>query len=369
MRLIYIFLLVSVAHAADPFMLESLQLNNAVSFDQVIQKLDHIAAKRKHIVSLGESHLHPYSARKVQEILIDRYLDTASDFKFCSESIKDFLEHSAGEKLQANASQTLVTQNNSPSQTDFKKCKDDSDAYFTYSGFFHQLPFAKPFPLEFRPSPVITDPAENIRAQVKSPNGLFVIQMELEFVEMVTQARVLSRPPLSTSEFKDLVQTLSAKVMAIKKAQEIILETDHPARTKTALAFSKDGFFSLTKDAYLVLTDLAYRKDLKPLPLISMLGQLEDEALSKLLIKLNRDPVYVTAGIQEPNENGELFQSGYGTVPWLFPANSTFMEIRVAPGENLIISADPTAASVSCIAYKKLGPSRVNCDEYLKDLP
>ncbi len=105
------------------------------------------------------------------------------------------------------------------------------------------------------------------------------------------------------------------------------------------------------------------------MPLVAALSQLEDDALSKLLIKLNRDPVYVTAGIQEPNEHGELFQSGYGTVPWMFAANSTFMEIRVAPGENFIISADPTATQASCIAYKKLGPSRVDCNEYLRDLP
>tara|TARA_R110000868_G_scaffold86182_12_gene241760 strand:+ start:2056 stop:3165 length:1110 start_codon:yes stop_codon:yes gene_type:complete len=369
MRLFSLLFLISVAQATEPFLLSSINLDKPVSFNQVLEKLDQVASKKKHLVSLGESHLHPFSARKVQEIFIDRYLENSSDFKFCAESIKDFLEHSAGKKLIDSAAETLVTQNNSPSQTDFRSCKDSRDAYFTYSGFFHQLPFAKPFPLEFRPSPVITDREENIRAQVKSPNTLFIIQMELEFVEMVTQARLLSRPPQSVVEFKQLVGQLVAKIDKIKEAQETIFESEQSARNKSAVILSRDGLFSLTDDAYLVLTDLDYRKNLQALPLAATLTKLDDEALQKLLVKLGRDPVYVTAGIQEPNENGELFQSGYGTVPWLFPANSTFMEFRVAQGENLIISADPTAKSASCVAYKKLGPSRVDCNEYLKDLP
>lgn len=370
LRFLCLFLVISNGWAQSPYLIETLDFSRSISLEQAIDKLQGVALKPKHLVSLGESHLHPFTTRAVQEIFVDAYLESAQDYRFCSESIKDFLKHSAGIKLSQSATSTIISENNSPNITDFRSCKKAGvDSYFTYSGFFHQLPFARPFPLEFTPTPVITEDGENIRDQLNIKNNFFLIQMELEYVELVTQAHLLRKVPATTKDFRAKVDLLISKVQEAKNAQELIFEAAVATRTKVGVVLNHEGFSDLPSGAHLLLTDLKYRKELKPLPLLRGLLKLSDAALDALLGKLRRDPVYITAAIQEPDVNGNLYQTGYGTVPWLFPPNSTFMELRIAPGENVIITADPLAQKTTCIAYKELGPSVVDCDEYLQDIP
>tara|TARA_R110002049_G_scaffold31094_8_gene105826 strand:- start:141 stop:1253 length:1113 start_codon:yes stop_codon:yes gene_type:complete len=370
MRFLSILLLIQSAFASSPYLIEELRIEQASGLEKVLLDLDTVSSKQKHLVSLGESHLHPVTARAVQEVFVDRYLSHNFEFKFCAEKIMDFLEHPAGMKLQEKSALSEVYEDNSPNTTDFKKCKEKGfDKYFAYSGFFHQLPFARPFPLEFTPSRVITEDGENIRDQLKIKDSFFLIQIELEYLELVTQGHFLREVPQSIELFKSRVLELKRKFVKLKDSQETILESHLKAKTKVGVFFDKQSLQHLGDKSYFLVTDLAYRKDLTPLTLLSNLIKLDDSALGKLIKKLSRDPVYITAGIQEPDEQGRLYETGYGTIPWLFPANSTFMELRIAPGENVVITADPKAIELTCIAYKKLNVSFVDCNDYLSNIP
>ena len=155
MRLIIILMLMNSAYGSTPYLIEKLGNGRTHSFSRVIETLKTISSKSGHLISLGESHLHPNSARAVSQIFIDTYLEDQQDFKFCAEKIDDFLNHPTGLRLQQEASKVDIYTENSPTQTDFRKCKTkDFDKYFTYSGFFHQLPFARPFPLELSLIPI-----------------------------------------------------------------------------------------------------------------------------------------------------------------------------------------------------------------------
>ncbi len=370
MRLIVMLMLMNSASASTPYLIEKLDVSKAYSFSHVLESLDNVTRKATHLVSLGESHLHPKTARGVSKLFVDKYLKEKRDFKFCAEKIDDFLEHPAGKLLQQEAGEVDIYTGNSPNQTDFRKCKNkDFDQYFSYSGFFHQLPFARPFPLEFLPSRVITDDGENIRDQMRIKNSFFLIQIEMEYIELVTQSHFLKEVPSDISTFKLKVESLKRQIEKIKNSQTTILKGTSEFDEKVGVFFSRDSLSTLSKDSFFLVTDLRYRKTRKSLPLLSNLLSLSDQALDKLIAKLTKDPVYITAGIQEPDENGNLFQTGYGTIPWLFPANSTFMELRIVPGENVVLTADPLANQLTCIAYKKLNVSKVDCDEYLSQLP
>lgn len=363
-------MLMNSAFANTPYLIEKLDNQKTYSFGHVINTLKNISSKSKHLISLGESHLHPNTARAVSQVFVEAYLEEPQDFKFCSEKISDFLSHPAGERLQQEAMKVDIYTENSPSQTDFRKCKTkEFDKYFTYSGFFHQLPFARPFPLEFSPSRVITEDGENIRDQLKVKNAFFLIQIEMEYIELVTQAHFLKEVPNDIVSFRTKISELVNQIEGLKASQQTILKGTNQFNEKVGAFFSRDSLATLSNDSFFLVTDLLYRKELRPLSLLSNLVKLSDVALNQLINKLQKDPVYVTAGIQEPDVDGNLYQTGYGTIPWLFPANSTFMELRIVTGENVVLTADPTAKELTCIAYKKLNVSKVDCNEYLSQLP
>lgn len=371
MRLFILGLCLSISlQVRGSYFIEAMDFEKGLDIEHVRHSLKKIAGKKKHLVSLGESHLHPFTARAVQEIFVNDYLSVADEFRFCSESIKDFLEHPAGLALREQAINTVVSVGNSPTRTDFRNCRTKNiDGYFTYSGFFHQLPFARPFPLEFAPNPVIIADGENIRDQMKERNSFYLIQMELEYIEMITQARLLRYPPATIEEFRLKARELIERIESAKSSFKTILESPIQEREKTGIFLGTRAFDVLPLEAVLLVTDLKYRQQLQALPLIKKISELDDQSLSALLRYLKKSPAYVTAAIQEPNENGELFETGYGTIAWRFPANSIFLEFRVATGENMLLTTSSSSSDLTCIAYKKLGPSIVNCSNYLADLP
>ncbi len=370
MRYLSILLLMQSALASTPYLIDELRLDHSANLNMVLSDLDDVVKHSTHLVSLGESHLHPSTARAIQEIFIDRYLTYDFDFKFCSERINDFLNHPAGIKLNDGAQLTDIYENNSPNITDFRNCKEKNfDKYFTYSGFFHQLPFARPYPLEFYPSRVISEDGENIRDQLNIKNSFFLIQIELEYIELVTQGHFLKEVPQSVEGFRARVEELKTQVENLKNQQETILYSPSEYRHKMGIFFDDKSIDSLGANSYFLVTDLEYRKKLNSLNLINNLSKLQDKAIEKLILKLSKDPVYITAAMQEPDEQGRLYETGYGTIPWLFPANSTFAEIRIAHGENVVLTNDPKASELTCIAYKKLNVSFVDCNDYLSNIP
>ena len=350
--------------ASDPYFVEALKLDQSKSLEVVKSEMRNVIALNKHHISLGESHLHPFTAREVQKIFTQLYVDEATDFRFCSESISDFLDHESGQMLQDYSRDTLITKKNGPHQTDFKECRNNKfENYFTYAGFFHLLPFARPFLKEFPATPVVIRDDENIRAQMKIKNEYYVIQMELEYLEFITQARLLREPATSLEAWKNQLQQLTKKIEEIKHKQELLVAADISERTKLGV------FVPLEQRVTFVVTDLAYRKKLPALPFMQQMMKLSKPALENLLRHLRKSPVYLNAAIQEPSRSGELSETGYGTLPWTFPANSFFLEARIVPGENLVMIAAPTTQTMTCIAYKSLGASLVDCEDYLSDLP
>src|SRR5690606_16896213 len=89
-----------------------------------------------------------------------------------------------GKWIMSKAQKNLIFKGNGPARTDFQNCNWSADSNaITYSGFFHQYPFARPWPNDFPPTPVTREEGNNIRAQLSPRKGMFITQMEMSFLE------------------------------------------------------------------------------------------------------------------------------------------------------------------------------------------
>ncbi len=156
---------------------------HTISFEELKTEVAEFAQNKKTYLSLGESHIETGTATKINYELLKTFAKNSSDkIVFCSETLSHFLGP-YGDLVRGLSRSYKVYENNGPYKTDFAECYEGNDNYVVYSGFFHQYPFARKFPKEFAPVPVITQKGNNILAQMKNAKGLFVTQMEMEYME------------------------------------------------------------------------------------------------------------------------------------------------------------------------------------------
>lgn len=371
--LIFLFLSAFSLNLAAGTFIESIKLDH-VSFDYhtLLKKVSRHRWYPGQYLSLGESHLHPSTSRPVLLQLAKTFLeDTPLSSRFCSKNIQDFLNSFSGREIQRLADNISIFYTNSPSQTDFWGCaREEFDLTLTYSGFFHQHPFARPFPDDFQPTPVITDPKNSILAQMPAGKGLFVSLMEMDFLEMTTSRAILKMKIRDVDTFRTKVTQLGEKIESLHSKMETLLNGSTEWRTKMGMILEQDHFENrsvLPKNTFILLTDLKARFKRKPLKLLHDLSNLSDSALEKYLDFMASERAFFTTSLQEPAEDGTMYPTGYGTYPLQFPGGSEFLDLVHANKKSILLVSSPDSKELRCLTKYGDQTVELDCEDIFKN--
>ena len=314
-------------------------------------------AVNKGYLSLGESHLQAATAIQVNFDLMDTYLQETKKSKtvFCTETLNHFLEP-YGEHIKENVKRYKVFDKNSPYVTDFTGCKDRKKIqnYVTYSGFFHQYQFGKPFANEFPVTPVISDDGNNILAQMKGLEGLFVTQMELEYMEYSATRALINLKLTNAKELKSKAAHLESVVATLNSQMEDVIVTDDGFTSKKAVVVSsKDFDVSLggNDKSFFVMTNLSYRTEADSLKALKSLVKLDDETLEKFLLKVKNSKSRIVSVFLGPFPGGNLGTVSYPGINRTFKGQSFMMQIRNAKEDYLMVH-EPDAEDFVCVDFK-----------------
>ena len=366
---LYFYLLVTLGANATTF-LEAIDTEHpAMDYQQLIQKTKQHRWYSGNYLSLGESHLHPSTSRPVLLNLAKMFLED-SPFKksFCSENIQSFLQGFEGREIQRLSDNINIFYNNNPSTTDFWGCaKQNSQLTLIYSGFFHQHPFARNFTGDFAPTPVITKPNNTIITQMPKNRGLFISLMELDHLEMTTSKALLAEKSTDIKIFRDRVLKLTQKIQSLRDSMNTILEGNTPFRTKKGTILERDHFADknvLPTGTYIVLTDLEGRIQNKPLKLLNDMTALSDQSLQNFLEFINDERSFFTAALTEPNEDGSMYQTGYGTYPDRFPGGSQFLDlIDKKTKKSILLVSSPKNDGLRCLTKNNEQTIKLDCEK------
>lgn len=370
---LFFFLFVTLGANAITF-LEAIDLgHHSMDYEQLLQKTKRHRWHRGNFLSLGESHLHPSTSRPVLLNLAKNFLeDTPLKKHFCSENIQGFLQGFEGREIQRLSDDINIFYNNNPSTTDFWGCaKQNSQLTLVYSGFFHQHPFARNFPGDFAPTPVITKPRNTIIAQMPYGPGLFVSLMEMDHLEMTTSKALLAEKNTDVKTFRDRVVKLTQKVQSLRDNMTTILKGSTPYRTKLGMVLERDHFAKkdvLPFGTYILLTELEGRKQNKPLKLLNDMIALSDQTLQKFLTFMNEERSFFTTALTEPNEDGSMYQTGYGTYPVRFPGGSQFLDlIDKNNKKSILLVSSPKKDSLRCLTKNDDQTIELDCEKIFFD--
>lgn len=370
---LFFFLFITSGANAITF-LEAIDLgHHSMDYEQLVQKAKRHRWYRGNFLSLGESHLHPSTSRPVLLNLAKNFLeDTPLKKHFCSENIQGFLQGFEGREIQRLSDDINIFYNNDPSTTDFWGCaKQNSQLTLVYSGFFHQHPFARNFPGDFAPTPVITKPHNTIIAQMPYGRGLFVSLMELDHLEMTTSKALLAEKNTDVKTFRDRVVKLTQKVQSLRDNMTTILEGSTPYRTKLGMVLERDHFAKkdvLPFGTYILLTELEGRKQNKPLKLLNDMISLSDQSLQKFLTFMNEERSFFTTALTEPNEDGSMYQTGYGTYPLRFPGGSQFLDlIDKNNKKSILLVSSPKKDGLRCLTKNDDQTIELDCEKIFFD--
>lgn len=340
----------------------------AVPYQELKYKI-RLQAQNKGYLSIGESHLQADSARSINMDLINTYLEQTKKRQtiFCSEKIETFLDVYQKD-IYKNVRKLKIFKGNSPNTTNFRDCidKEKFENYVTYSGFFHQYQFAKAFKTEFPQSPVITKDGENILAQLSNLDGLFVTQLELEFMEFSASKTILNKGITDPKEFRTEVKILDQIISKLNASMETVLESENPFIAKKATIISAKDFTVELNDnnnSFFVLTNLGYRGDNDSLKALRKLIELDDNKLKNFLSKLKNSEKYITATFIGPYPNGEIGSANYPGLNRYFQAQSLIAHIKNET-ENYLLVMEPEADEFLCVDYKSA--EEISCFEMIQ---
>jgi hypothetical protein len=367
LSIILIFVLSTSNLFAQSF-IESINLKNSfVSFEELKVKVEKHSLSKRNYLSLGESHLYPLTSRPVLAELGKVFLHkNIFHKKLCSEKIGSFLNGKHGLELKRLVHQIEVYEDNSPVITDFKRCNDGNiELAVTYSGFFHQHPFARPFPNDFKATPVITLSKNNIRAQMKKLNGLFITLMEIDHIEMTTSNVILKRRFKDVKRFKEIIIKISHKITKLRRKMKTIKASTYPWRTKQGLILEQKHFLVknvLPDNSFIILTDIKSRLNYQPLKLLNDIIKLSDKSLQGFLNSLFKERVFFTQSMIEPLADGSYSPAGYGTYNMSFPGGSSYLEMTHSKYKSVLITSSPQSKFLSCYTKKKGKVITLDCN-------
>lgn len=314
-------------------------------------------AEVKGYLSLGESHLQTPTAIKVNYDLMSTYIGETKKRKtvFCTETLDHFLRP-YGEEIKKNVKKYKVFEKNSPYVTDFKRCATSKriDNYITYSGFFHQYQFGKPFSAEFPASPVIARDGNNILAQMGELEGLFVTQMELEYMEFSASKAILEMGTTDASVIRKKLAHLEKVVESLTSNMEEVIKSDDLYTSKKAVVVKSSDFsvdLNGNDKSYFMMTNLSYRTNADSLKALRALVRENDATIEKFLLKLKNSKMRVGGVFLGPFAGGDLGTVTYPGVTRSFKGQSMIIHIRNSAEEYLMVM-EPDANDFVCVDYK-----------------
>lgn len=322
-----------------------------ISFQELKNEVAEFAKNKKTYLSLGESHLESQTATKINYELLEAFAqNTTDDLVFCSETLSHFLEP-YGEKIRSFSKSYKVYEYNGPRRTDFKDCYEGKENYVVYSGFFHQYPFARSFPTEFAPVPVITERGNNILAQMRRAKGIFVTQMEMEYMEF-SALKALLGADLDAQEFLKLGAKVQAVVAEIESKMTPLIDSGNEFTSKKAVVVPGSEFTEelYGENNYFMFTNLSYRKT--SLGGLKALRNLPIETLQAFLDELKTSRYMFTATMIGPDQDGGMGTVGYPGISKKFTGGSSFLYRRNSEGDKLYVIERETT-KFQCFDPKK----------------
>jgi hypothetical protein len=347
--------------------LESIKANDDFKpISQVIREIKLHALKDHSYLSLGESHNESKTSIPLNYVLANAYLESRErDVVFCGENIPSFFQSLQGTEILNRSALKKIFDNNGLSRTDFVQCKDQNNHYLTYSGFFHQYPFARSFMNEFGNHPVITDKGNNIYEQMGDQNGLFISQIEFDYLESRASLVLLNSQLTMPLAFKLKAKQLQKHVNEIKEQLKVIVRGNTSATTKLGLFVSKSNFerddLIMPTNSYFLLTELESRIiENHGFEILKGLTEMRDSQLKRVLNLMAESSVYLTKGAAEPLENGKYPSMTYGTLPGEFNGRSEFLSIK-HDQDIFVIVAEPSNSNLKCFHQTPNSTIEINC--------
>ena len=344
--------------------IESIWAVNPVKKAEILEKIKAHAQKPKSFLSLGETHLESQSVLEINQELAEEFYQNVQSQKltFCSETLSHFLDSSFGIELQDKSFQVKIFKNNGPGKTDFEECEDKkSDHYFIYSGNFHQYPFARNFVKDFGSTSVITKEGNNIRAQMKNSEGLFITQQELVYLETVAARSLVNQKIVEVKEFKSRAATLIDRVQMIKSQLEVLVSSVNPFEEKKGIFLDKNGFKAdllMNELSFHLITDRSYRPLEESFHFFRKLILLDNNRLQFFLNYVNEKKIYFAGMLFSPSSSGEISQTSYIGIPYSFDGLSQLIQTKDG-----IILSQPKKADFECFNAQA---EVIDCDRFFQ---
>jgi hypothetical protein len=197
--------------------------------------------------------------------------------------------------------------------------------------------------------------------------GLFISLMELDHLEMTTSKALLAEKSTDIKNFRDRVLKLTQKIQSLRYGMSTILEGNTPFRTKKGTILERDHFIDknvLPTGTYIVLTDLEGRLKNKPLKLLNDMTALSDQSLQNFLEFINDERSFFTTALTEPNEDGSMYQTGYGTYPDRFPGGSQFLDlIDKKTKKSILLVSSPKKDRLRCLTKNNEQTIELDCEK------
>jgi hypothetical protein len=331
--------------------LESLLPSKKTSPETVYARIKSWGEVPGNYLSLGESHLEPTTVNFLNHKMANIFISAVkNEFTFCSEDIDQFLMSSEGVDIQARAKNTLVVPDNSPSVTNFTPCSWPSESNaLIYSGFFHQHPFARPWPLDFPSTPVILNESNNIWEQLPSGKGMFISQIEMTFIESRASQNLMENLPFSINQLKQRVNRMIEMVAEIISSQEILIEGD-PYTNKYGAFYSRKSIGAdllMPKEAWLLITNRGYRLDRNPFPFLRKILELPATRGKTLMNKIKGELKMFKSLNFVPLDNGTKMRAHFHNL--IFDGESEMVVLN----DRTLILLETGSSDFKCFEFQE----------------
>lgn len=333
---------------------------------QVVREVKLHALKDQSYLSLGESHNESKTSLPLNYLFANAFLETRPhDIVFCGENIPQFFQSRQGSEILNRSAIKKIFENNGLARTDFVQCRDQNNHYLVYSGFFHQYPFARNFSNEFGAYPVITEKGNNIYEQMGNQDGLFISQIEFDYLESRASFALLNAQYSSPILFKIKVKQFINHVEKLKENLKTIIKGKTSASTKLGLFVSKENFsrkdMIMPENSYFLITELESRLiEKQGLEMLNKLTDMRDYQLKSVLNLMSEGEVHFTKGFIEPLDNGQFSSMSFGTLPGMFHGRSEFLSIKHDQSIYTII-AEPDKTTLKCFKQQESSTKEINC--------
>lgn len=345
MKIFFITLVFYSFHSlAQLSFIENLSLNNPLSLEDLQIELSDYAKKNKNFaLSIGESHIDRELINTINGAILKSYFDNIKKSILCSESIPSFFESSTYLDYKKNWSKVIVYKDFGPAKTHLIGCEGKKNNTVLYSGFFHQQPFARLFPQEFKPTPVQSLPNKNFKDLLGKRAKFFVSHFDLVHLESTATKLILNQytqGKINTEKFIERFQQLSSH---LKKIRSEMIELDSVQKSR-AIVIGYSDLSPLIKkmvdpNTYFLISDYSVTDQLETLSLRFSRGDFSSEFLKKLQISR---PVYLRL------LNSALLPNlsfTYGSFSQTIHPQS---EMIIFSQEKLVLLIEPNQKEVNC---------------------